>query len=273
MARKIRVLLTNDDGIHAAGLRSLYQGLASSEDLELFIIAPSQERSGAGASISWDRPVLIEKASWEWSVPAWSVDGTPADCVKMGLAVLLDSPPDIILSGINAGSNAGRNVLHSGTVGAVIEGVFRGIPGAALSCESGQTPHFAAVVPHVRAVLDYLLTHPLPNGMLLNVNFPEKANGQIKGFKLAQQGAGRWIEEPVLHLDTERGPSYLLGGKPEEISEKVDGDIALLREGYVTIAPIQVHDLTHAAFFASRASECEKFFNMDVVQKRGFRVN
>lgn len=185
-------MLTNDDGILAPGLKCLWETLRKSDFADIVIAAPSQERSGTGVSITWDRPLLIKQVNWVDETPAWSIDGTPADCVKMAIRVILDSPPDLILSGVNAGSNAGRNVLHSGTVGAVIEGVLRNIPGIAFSCESERNPNFHVAQKYIVSIVEFILRHPMEPGCFLNVNFPKVADDLVRGFKFTRQGKGRW---------------------------------------------------------------------------------
>lgn len=257
--RPIRCLLTNDDGIHAPGLRHLWNALRQ-EGYALSIVAPAHERSGAGVSISWDRPLSVQEIPWEAGTPAWSVDGSPADCVKIALAFLLECKPDLILSGINAGSNAGRNVLHSGTIGAVIEGIFRGIPGIAFSCENGKDPNFALAEEFIPLFVSYQLAEPLPPGRLLNVNFPQSVSHrtEVRGFRITQQGKGRWVETPYQHLAS----SYFLGGKPEESVEEEDCDVALLRQGYITAAPLQVNNLTDPSELTKRRADFERFFTL-----------
>ncbi|MCC5833069.1 MAG: 5'/3'-nucleotidase SurE [Chlamydiales bacterium] len=256
-----RIILTNDDGIEAKGIKQLWKVLHEADFADLFVIAPTTERSGTGVSITWDRPMLIQEAAWPGDTPAWSVDGTPADCIKMGMRVILKEKPDFIISGINAGSNAGRNVLHSGTIGAVIEGIFRGIPGMALSCENGEEPNFHVAEKYVLPLTRYLMNSPLPPGSFLNVNFPHAVKDKVKGFRLTRQGKGRWAEDPQLHIETDHGPSYWLGGKPEESSEDQDCDIALLKEGYLTAVPIHVHELTDHKELSIRKEAFEKHFS------------
>lgn len=258
-----KIILTNDDGIHAPGIERLWKVLHAADIADLFIIAPSTERSGTGVSITWDRPMLIQKINWPKNTPAWSVDGTPADCIKMGARIILDIKPDFILSGINAGSNAGRNVLHSGTVGAVIEGVFRGIPGMALSCENGDNPNYHVAEKYILPLLRYVLANPLSSGSFLNVNFPHSAQEEVKGFRFTRQGKGRWAENPYLHIETEHGPSYWLGGKPDELTEDENCDIAWLRQGYLTAVPIHIHELTDHRELEQRTHVFENFFKAE----------
>jgi len=261
MKKRPLILITNDDGIHAPGIEKLWDTLHDGSIADLIIIAPATERSGTGVSITWDRPILIQKIEWRHNTPAWAIDGTPADCVKMGMRLLLNIKPDFIFSGINAGSNAGRNVLHSGTLGAVIEGVLRGIPGIALSCESEAHPNFELAEKYIPDIVHYLIAHPLPSGCLLNINFPNVPQEKVKGFRMTKQGKGRWAEDPFLHIDTEHGPSYWLGGKPEEITEEEESDITLLHQGYVTAVPLDVHDLTHSKELKARSQNFHTFFS------------
>lgn len=264
-----KIIITNDDGIQAPGIQILWRALHNADFADLVVIAPSAERSGSGVSITWDRPILIQKVDWPENTPAWSVEGTPADCIKMGERVILGTKPDFIVSGINAGSNAGRNVLHSGTVGACIEGAFRQIPGLALSCEEGQNPNFHVAEKYVVDIVKYTLDHPLPPGCFLNVNFPHAAQDEVAGFKLTRQGKGRWAEDPYLHINTESGPSYWLGGKPEELDEESDCDIAWLRQGYLTAVPLHVHELTERRELAKRQIDFENYFaEKELLKKR-----
>ena len=261
MVKRPTILLSNDDGIEAPGLTSLWRALREADIADLVIIAPSKERSGVGVGITWDRPMQIRKVEWVDNTPAWSVDGTPADCIKLGSSVILDFHPDFIISGINPGSNAGRNILHSGTIGAVIEGVFRGIPGAAISCENLETPNFHVAEKSIAMIVEYLIAHPLPSGSFLNVTYPHSAQDEVKGFKLTRQGRARWVEDPSFHLENEHGPQYWLGGKFEDEHEEEESDIAYLKEGYMTAVPIHVHDLTDSNELKLRRDTFEDFFS------------
>lgn len=258
--KRPKILLCNDDGISAIGLQYLWKALSKADFADLSIVAPAAERSGAGVSLTWGKPVLIKKFDWPENTLAWSVDGTPADCIKMATRVILrETPPDLIVSGINAGSNAGRNVLHSGTIGAVIEGILCNIPGIAFSCENGQTPNYHVAEKYIAMIVDYILKNPLESGCFLNVNFPQCEDNIVKGFQLTRQGRGRWCEDPSLHLETEQGISYWLGGKPEECEEEEDCDISFLRKGYMTAVPIHAHELTCFKELRNRKENFEQF--------------
>lgn len=252
---------------YAPGIRVLWQALHQANFADLFIVAPSSERSGTGVGITYDRPIHVQKVEWP-GVQAWSVNGTPADCVKLASRVILKQPPDWVIAGINAGSNAGRNALHSGTVGAVIEGALRGIPGIAFSCENGEQPNFHVAEKFVVCLTQYIMQHSLPSGTVLNVNFPHVELEQIKGFRLTRQGKGRWAEDPSLHRETANGPLYWLGGKPEELDEEKGCDIDLMRHGYITAVPLHVHELTDRSMLEKSKEHFEGFFQQELVESR-----
>ena len=251
---KPRILLVNDDGIFAPGLKHLWRAVVDFADVT--IVAPDAERSGAGSSLTLKDPIHIDAVKWESNTPAWKVTGTPADCVRLAISVILDEKPDLILSGINKGSNSGRTLLYSGTVGGVIEGVMRDIPGVAFSSGEFDNPNYALAEKHIPTVVHHLLEHPLPTGTLLNVNFPESVSA-IKGFKLARQGRGYWMEDPDHRLHPEGHSYYWLGGKWADHEEGEESDVALLKQGYMTAVPVHIHELTHHAFLESRKSSFE----------------
>ena len=258
MLRKPKILLINDDGIHAPGLKHLWKGLAEVGDL--LIVAPNTERSGVGQGISMHHPLHLERVDWEGDTPAWSLSGTPADCVKIALSVLLDEPPDLILSGINSGSNAGRNTFYSGTIGGVIEGALHNIQGAAISCYDCINPLYEVAEQHLPPLVQFLLNHPLPLGTFLNVNFPPRALEKFKGCRLARQGKSYWKEAPYLDA-SERASHYWIGGVHAQFEEDAESDIALLEQGYMTAVPISIRELTDQAVLKAKAASFASFFD------------
>ncbi len=257
MSHKPKILITNDDGIAAPGIKHLCESL--SEIAEVSIVAPAYERSGAGLGITLRKPLLIEPVEWPQVKQAWKITGTPADCVRMGLSTLLDSPPDLIVSGINRGSNAGRTVLYSGTVGGVIEGVLRHVPGLAFSCAEFDNPNYAITQPYILSLVQHALAHPMPIGTFLNVNFP--AANHIKGIKMARQGYSYWIEDPSERTHPDGHSYYWLGGKWKSYEEHPESDVSLLNEGYATAAPIRIHELTDLLLFESRKDHFNQQFD------------
>lgn len=239
---KPNLLITNDDGINAPGIKHLWQAVHNHAHVS--IIAPHQEKSGSGLSITWTKPLHIRPVLWDNQTPAWSLNGTPADCVKMALAVLLEQKPDMIISGVNRGSNSGRTVLYSGTIGGTIEGVLKGIPGIAFSFSDAEDPPVSVTEKYIFPIIHYFLKNPLPPGTLLNVNFPYQCKEKILGVRMAKQGKSYWKEAPDRRLHPEGAPYYWLGGSWGSVDEEPDSDVALLEQGYIAIAPIHVGELT-----------------------------
>lgn len=242
------ILITNDDGIHAPGIKHLWKGLSPYFDLS--VVAPATEQSGVGLGITTRQPIRMEHLDWEGHPRAWSVNGTPADCVKMALGVILaENPPCLVVSGMNRGSNAGGNALYSGTVGGVIEGLMHGIPGIAFSCYDFFDPDYAEGEKHAAKIVQHVLKNPLPHGTLLNVTFPEKQYCPVKGFKMTRQGKEVLIgdlhkrEHPV-----GQHPYYWLGYKLRTGEEAENSEITWLQKGYCTASPLHVHELTDHSY-------------------------
>jgi 5'-nucleotidase len=252
------LLITNDDGVHAPGIKHLWE--AVSDHAETMIIAPLTEKSGCGLSITWAKPLRVHTIEWERQTPCWGVSGTPADCIKMGLNVLLDKTPHMIISGVNRGSNAGRTVLYSGTVGGVIEGVLKNIPGIAFSFCDFDPPPLSMTKKYIVPIIQYFLKNPLPFGTFLNVTFPLNCKNGVKGFRLASQGSGYWVENPEKRLHPEGAPYYWLGGKWQTVEETASSDVALLEEGYITAVPIHIAQLTDHSVLQTQKESFEKIF-------------
>lgn len=240
---KPKILITNDDGINAPGIKSLWKALAPLGDVK--VIAPATEQSACGLAITLRSPLKVDEVDWIGGTKAWCVTGTPSDCIKLGLSVILDEKPDIIVSGINRGSNAGGDVLSSGTVGGVITGALRGIQGIAFSCYDYHDTPFHLAEPYVPKIVDYILKHPLPQGTFLNVNFPPKLKERMKGLKLTRHGKGHWIESPEKRVHPQEGHSYYwLGSKALRFEEHEDSEILWLEDGYTTAVPVHIGELT-----------------------------
>lgn len=258
--KRPKILITNDDGIHAPGIRHLWKAIHDIADI--VVVAPAQEQSATGLSITIRSPLRMEKIVWKEGKQVWSVDGTPADCVKMALNLLFDDPPHLIFSGINRGNNAGRNLLYSGTIAAVIEGVLHDIPGVAFSCHEYSNPDYAIAEEYVPLILRHVLEHPLPSDTFLNVNFPTKDGKKVKGFKFARQGKQYWAEKPDMRSHPFEDHSYYwLGARLAEFDEHEDSDIALLKQGYLTAVPIRISEMTHHQLFEERRHHFEKLFS------------
>lgn len=259
MSKRPFLLITNDDGINADGIKHLWKAVHPFADVA--IVAPASEKSGTGLSITWTKPLIINPIDWGHETKVWSVNGTPADCVKMACSTLLERTPDMVISGINRGSNAGRTVLYSGTVGGVIEGTLRDIPGIAFSFCDFTPPPVSATKEYIVPLIQYFLTHPAPQGTLINVNFPPDCEKGVKGLKFAKQGKGYWTEDPEKRVNPQDIPYYWLGGKWSGFLEDPMSDVALLEEGYVTATPIHIGNLTDMQMLQKHKTIVEMRFN------------
>ena len=254
--QKPLILVTNDDGIEAEGIKFLTESLGNSADI--VIVAPSHEQSATSLSITLRTPLQYKKRAFG-NFEAYSVNGTPADSVKMALSVILKRKPSLIVSGINCGSNSGRNVLYSGTVSAVIEGALRGIPGIAFSCWDMQKPNYSLAAEHIPSIVKYVFEHPLDNGILLNVNFPSHKAPPFKGIKMTRQGWQYWLENPQERSHPHGESYYWLGSRLSEIEDHDESDTYWLNKGFATAVPVNVGELTHHETL-KRKSHFESFF-------------
>ncbi|HET8697954.1 MAG TPA: 5'/3'-nucleotidase SurE, partial [Gammaproteobacteria bacterium] len=187
----MRILLSNDDGYQARGLRTLANGLA--ELAEVVVVAPDRNRSGASNSLTLETPLRVERADDN----VYYVNGTPTDCVHIAVTGLLDDPPDMIVSGINHGANLGDDVLYSGTVAAAMEGRFLGVPAIAVSLVLDGGAHFATAADFIRRLVERSLEEPLPADSILNVNVPDLPSAALRGVRTTRLGF-RHKSEPVI---------------------------------------------------------------------------
>ncbi|MEM6363680.1 MAG: 5'/3'-nucleotidase SurE [Planctomycetota bacterium] len=233
----MRILLTNDDGVHAPGLHALAQQLRHLGDVT--VVAPATEQSGVGHSITYLTPLVPKSIHRDGRHWAWAVEGSPADCVKLSLAELfVDEPIDLVVSGINAGLNAGINVLYSGTVAAAIEGAFFGVTSVAVSLEHDDDPDFDAAAVIARNVIGEIVRHDTSQGGLFNLNIPTAAaesSGEIRVVPMGLAQYGRRYEK----RQDPGGRDYYwaLWAEPVEPPEEMT-DLTQLRAGHVTLTPL-----------------------------------
>jgi 5'-nucleotidase len=237
----MRLLLTNDDGIHAPGLKALVRELKN--DFELHVVAPESEMSAVGHGVSLASPLRVQAIQKEGALFGYSISGTPADCVKIAVQELLKQPPDLILSGINPGANVGVNVLYSGTVSAATEGAFLGIPSVALSLNARHNPDFTFAARFSRKIIDYINKQGLQAGTALNVNIPALAPEQIRGIVITRQALGQFRERYERRVDPRGNAYYWLAGEPPREDSTPDSDAQALKENKISITPISF-DLT-----------------------------
>ncbi|HEY9875055.1 MAG TPA: 5'/3'-nucleotidase SurE [Candidatus Obscuribacterales bacterium] len=252
----MKLLISNDDGIFALGIRTLANTLAEAGH-DVTVVCPDRERSATGHGLTLHDPIRAEvvESIFHPSVKAWSCSGTPSDCVKLALGALLDEPPDFVLSGINHGSNIGTDVLYSGTVSAAMEGVIEGIPSIALSLTSFTCQDFQPAATFAKTLLAHLDEAPLPEPMLLNVNIPPVKSEEIAGVAITRQGIRRYFDTFEKRVDP-RGKTYywLAGEVLEEIDQPehmhlpldIETDVQAIAKNYITVTPLQ-YNLTYPA--------------------------
>jgi 5'-nucleotidase len=238
----MRILVANDDGIYSPGIKALALALRGLG--EVMVVAPDVEQSGVGHSITFRRPLRFKHtaAAGFGDIPAYRVDGTPADCVVMGVHLL--GKPDLVVSGINIGVNMGLDLTHSGTVAAALEGVSYNIPSIAFSLDArGEELHFEQAAQQTVPIVEWVMRHGLPPKTLLNVNFP---NHPPKGLKVTRLSTHHYEDSVVKREDPDGSPYYWVAGKPTAKLEE-GTDLWAVRDGYTSVTPISA-DLTNDGF-------------------------
>ena len=240
------VLVTNDDGVHAPGIRALAKALADLGDVH--VVAPDREVSACGQSLTLKHPLRAEQIEAQ----VWAVDGTPADCVNLALVKLLPRRPELVVSGINRGANLGEDIFYSGTVGGAREGTFFGVPSIAMSLATRAVPDFTHAAAFAANVAAMVLEKGLPERTLLNVNVPQ---GVPVGAAITVQGR-REHEGTILEgLDPRRRTYYWIEeGRDNWVSDEMS-DIHAVRQGLISITPLQTDTTHHAVLAAFRAWE------------------
>lgn len=247
----LKVLVSNDDGIHAEGLAVLCNAL-SEAGLRVFVCAPDRERSAASHALTMYSPLRLQEVNEPGfsAEKVWTADGTPADCAKIGLELALkDERPDFVVSGINRGPNLGTDILYSGTVGAAAEGCFAGIPSMAISCTAKRNPDYLSASKFIRMHFLALMSNGLPEGTMLNVNIPPDVREEGRGLCLKITKAGTMRYEEVFEVRNDpRGLQYIwMSGRPVDIDEDEEYDTVAIKKGCVTVTPVRfdVTDYEH----------------------------
>ena len=237
----MRILLTNDDGILGEGLIALYEELEG--DFELSVVAPETEMSAVGHAITLSNPLRVRRFKRNGIFLGYGVSGTPADCVKIGVQEILQQKPDMILSGINLGSNVGINLLYSGTVSAATEGAFLGIPSVAISLNTKNNPDFGFAAKFSRRMIQFVKENGLKEGTALNVNIPAIPEDQIEGISVTTQDLVRHRDRYEKRNDP-RGNVYYWLASETPVEESISNtDLKALMGNWITITPISF-DLT-----------------------------
>jgi 5'-nucleotidase len=237
----VHILLTNDDGIYAPGLAALERELRKIGDVT--VVAPATEQSGVGHSITFLSPLVVKEVFEGDRRRGWAVEGSPADCVKLGIFEFCANRPTLVVSGINGGLNAGINVLYSGTVAAAIEGAFFGITSVAVSLEFSEHAQFDKAARLAIEVIQQVLARKGPAPQLYNLNIPTPALQRSKGVKVVPMGVERYGEHFEKRTDPRGRNYYWATGDPPPRRGSEETDLTALESGYVTLTPLDF-DLT-----------------------------
>jgi 5'-nucleotidase len=240
------ILVTNDDGITAPGIRALVEAVMPLGDI--FVVAPDSPQSGMGHAITITRPLRLDKVEILGFPVAYQSSGTPVDCVKLAVNKVLHRKPDLCVSGINHGSNSSINVIYSGTMSAAMEGAIEGIPSIGFSLlNHSMDADFSAAKIYARLIAKQVLKSGLPEGTLINVNIPYKKAAEIKGIKICRQATAKWKEEFDERLDPNKRKYFWLTGKFINMDKGLDTDEWALANNYVSVVPVQFDFTAHHA--------------------------
>ncbi|MDD2322822.1 MAG: 5'/3'-nucleotidase SurE [Bacteroidales bacterium] len=246
MKHKPYFFITNDDGIFAPGIRTLIDIVKPLG--KVIVVAPDKGHSGQSHAVTVGTPVRLNKLVSDPDYDEYSCSGTPVDCVKLGLQQLANSKPDMLLSGINHGSNAGINVLYSGTMAAAMEGTINQVPSLGFSLTNySHQADFSGTRDSIHAIITRFLNHPLPAGVTMNVNIPDLPAHEIKGIKFCRQAQGRWYEEFDRRVDPFGKDYFWLTGEYRPSDNNPGTDQWALDNGYVAMVPLTL-DLTHLEY-------------------------
>lgn len=238
------ILVTNDDGISAPGIRNLVEAVRGLG--KVVVVAPDKPQSGMGHAITIGNPLRLTPMHHIFDgVEAWSCSGTPVDCVKLAVDKVLRRKPDLCLSGINHGANHSINVIYSGTMSAAVEAAIESIPSIGFSLlDYSAEADFTAARKYVRIIVDQVLTHPMDKHLILNVNFPAVPPDLIKGIRVARQAYAKYEEDFVERNDPNSRKYYWLTGKFVNFDRGRDTDVWALEHNYVSVVPVQF-DMTN----------------------------
>ena len=247
MTNRPLILVTNDDGITAPGLRTLISIMKAIGDV--VVVAPDSPQSGMGHAVTINSTLYVEKVIIDdGDQDEYSCSGTPADCVKLAVREVLKRKPDLCVSGINHGSNSSINVIYSGTMSAALEAGIEGIPAIGFSLlDYNWNANFDHSAPFVKTIAENVLKHGLPYGVVLNVNLPNIARHAIKGIKICRQAKANWVEEFDKRTNPMGREYYWLAGKFVNLDHGEDTDEWALANGYVSVVPVQFDLTAHHA--------------------------
>jgi len=244
--RKLNILVSNDDGIDAPGIYALVQEMKKIGSVT--VVAPDKQQSAVGHAITMNYPLRVKEFKKNGKFFGYAVQGTPADCVKLAVRAILKCEPDLVVSGVNHGSNTAISIIYSGTVSAATEGTILGIPSIAISLTTYAPVDFRYAAQFARKLALLVIKRGLPHSTLLNVNIPPFKAKEIKGVLVTRQGKAVWNDTFDLRRDPNNREYYWLTGGLMKVDTDLDFDEAAIRNGYISVTPIH-YDLTDYKMF------------------------
>jgi 5'-nucleotidase len=255
----LKILVCNDDGIDSQGIWILTEALK--EISEVTVVAPRKEQSAVGHGITMQIPLRVAEYSKNGKFFGYAVEGTPADCVKMGVRNIMKEPPDLVISGINHGSNTAINIIYSGTVSAAREAAIMDIPSIAISVTNHAAKEFSLAAKVAKKLALEIFERDLPAGTLLNVNVPDVPEDQISGIYLTKQGKSKWDDIYEQRTDPYGKNYYWLTGNLLEVDTEIETDQAAIRKNYISITPIHFDLTDYDTFERMKKWKIERLLN------------
>ncbi len=256
---KLKILVTNDDGIDSPGIFALVQSLK--EIGEVTVVAPLQEQSAVGHAITMQIPLRVTEVNKDNELFGYAINGTPADCVKIGIRNIMKNSPDLVVSGINHGSNTAINIIYSGTVSAAREAAIMDVPSMAVSVTNHAAKDFRFAAKVSKLLAQEIVGKDIPLGTLLNVNIPDVAENEIAGIILTKQGKSKWDDIYVQRIDPYGKNYYWLTGSLMETDTDIDIDQVAIKRNYVSVSPIHFDLTDYETFDKMKSWNIEHLLN------------
>ncbi|WP_337865142.1 5'/3'-nucleotidase SurE [Ignavibacterium sp.] len=255
----MKILVSNDDGIDSAGILALVKSLREIADVT--VVAPHQEQSAIGHAITMQTPLRVFEYHKDGKFFGYAIDGTPADCVKIGIRNIMSEPPDLMVSGINHGSNTAINIIYSGTVSAAREAAIMDVPSIAISVTSHSVMDFSFAAKVAKLLALEVNKRGLPKGTMINVNVPNLPEEQIAGILVTNQGKSKWDDVYEKRVDPYGRNYYWLTGNLVEVDHSLEFDQAAIRNNYVSVTPIHFDLTDYKTFEEMKKWKIENLFN------------
>jgi 5'-nucleotidase len=255
----VKILVSNDDGIDSPGISALVKSLKEIADIT--VVAPQNEQSAVGHAITMKIPLRVTPYFKNGDFFGYAVDGTPADCVKMGIRNIMKEPPDLVISGINNGSNTAINIIYSGTVSAAREAAIMEVPSAAISVTNHATKNFSFAAKLAKMLALKMMNNKIALGTMLNVNVPDVSEEEIAGIIVTKQGKAKWDDIYELRKDPYGRDYYWLTGKMFEVDKDADIDQVAIKRNFVSITPIHFDLTDYETFEKMKRWQIENLMN------------